>query len=127
MHSNYLGEFILCISQHLFKAFSQAEHFPANRFSFYLPCSVIICHVQLLSAMFSYYLLPCSVIICLAQLLSAMFSYSLSFFSYFLPCSVIICHFQILSAHQSIFVHGKSLSIMFRQNVAVISLSPEHI
>ena len=45
--------------------------------TFLQTCSVFICHVQLLSAMFRYYLL-CSVIICHVQL-SAMFSHYLPF------------------------------------------------
>ncbi len=64
--------------------------------TFLQTCSVFICHVQLLSAMFSYYL-PCSVIICHVQLLSVMFSYYLS-------CSVIICHVHLLYAMFSYYL-----------------------
>jgi hypothetical protein len=50
-------------------------------FSYYLCCSVIICVFQLLFVLFSYYLC-CSVIICVFQLLFVLFSYYLYYSVY---------------------------------------------
>jgi hypothetical protein len=62
-----------------------------------LCCSVIICVVQLLFVLFSYYLC-CSVIICVVQLLFVLFSYCLC-------CSVIICVVQLLFVLFSYYVY----------------------